>query len=260
MTNDSIYEIWRPDNSPWTQWVKPVVFPFLRPPAHERDDYVIQDWRIPLCADAAIIVDLPGAEGVSAGIAMARAGYRPVLVYNACPNADYREISEFGPQWRTDSGNPPVVVDMSSILTAICATTKELASLPLSEEAPPVFVLDANRRGFPGEPGWFDNRSFVTASDFPSVDYLRRHRISRVILVQPTSKTNSDILRVVLHMQRLGMAMALQSPWDSWAPRPHVFKPPIFLVTAWEWLRQNLGYRRNDFDSSIGGVIPHSSG
>src|SRR6266498_1776101 len=91
MTYDSIYEIWRPDNSPWTQWVKPVVFPFLRPPAHERDDYVIQDWRIPLCADAAIIVDLPGAEGVSAGIAMARAGYRPVLVYNACPNADYGE-------------------------------------------------------------------------------------------------------------------------------------------------------------------------
>src|SRR5215813_4619559 len=229
MTNDSIYEIWRPANSPWTQWVQPVVFPFLRPPAHERDDYVIQDWRIPLCADAAIIVDLPGAEGVSAGIAMARAGYRPVLVYNACPNADYREMSEFGPQWRTDSGSPPVVVD-------------------------------ANRRGFPGEPGWFDNRSFVTASDFPSVDYLRRHRISRVILVQPTSKTNSDILRVVLHMQRLGMAMALQSPWDSWAPRPHVFKPPIFLVTAWEWLRQKLGYRRNDFDSSFGGVIPHSSG
>src|SRR5262249_33379996 len=108
MTNDSIYEIWRPANSPWTQWVKPVVFPFLRPPAHERDDYVIQDWRIPLCADAAIIVDLPGAEGVSAGIAMARAGYRPVLVYNACPNADYCEMSEFGPQWRTDSGSPPV--------------------------------------------------------------------------------------------------------------------------------------------------------
>jgi hypothetical protein len=261
MTNESIYEIWRPANSPWTQWVKPVVFPFLRPTAHDCDDYLIRDWQVPLCADTAVIADLPDAEGVSAGIAMARAGYRPVLLYNACPNADYGAVSlEFGQRDHTDSVSRPVVVDMSSILTALCATTKELASLRLSEQAPPVFLVDANRRGSPGEPGWFDNRSFVTSSDFPSVDYLRRHGISKVILVQPTSKTNADILDVVVHMQGLGMTVALQAPWTPWAPHPHVFKPPMFLAAAWESLRRKFGYRRNDFHSSFGGVIPHSSG
>lgn len=204
------------------------MFPFLRPAAHDCDDYPIRDWRVPLCPDTAVIADLPGAEGVSAGIAMARAGYRPVLP------------PESGHLGHADSVSPPVVVDMSSILTALCATTKELASLRLSEQAPPVFLLDANRGGFAAEPGWFDNRSFVTSSDFPSVDYLWRHGISQVILVQPTSKTNADLLHVVVHMQRLGMTTALQSPWGPWDPRPHVFKPPMFLVSVWEWLRLGI--------------------
>jgi hypothetical protein len=121
-------------------------------------------------------------------------------------------------------------------------------------------VLDANRRGSYGEPGWFDNRSFVTVFDFPSVDYLRRRGISTVVLVQPSSETNIDILQVLLQMQRSGMTIGLQAPWVPWDPRPHVFKPPIFLVSAWEWLRRKIGYHRNDFDSSFGGVIPHSSG
>lgn len=42
--------------------------------------------------------------------------------------------------------------------------------------------------------GWFDNRSFVASSDFPSADYFRRHGISKVILVQPTSRINTDLL------------------------------------------------------------------
>jgi hypothetical protein len=260
MTNEEIYEIWRPASSPWGQWVKPVVFPFLKPEAHGRDEYSVQDWHVMLCPDTAVIVDLPGAEGVSAAVAMARAGYRPVLVYNACPNASFDAGSpEFGPMRNTQSTSPPVVVDMSSILTALCATTKELASLRLSEQAPPVFLLDGNRRGFPGEAGWFDNRSFVASSDFPSADYFRRHGISRLLLVQPTSGINTDLLHVLLRLQREGMTVAMQAPWEPWTPRPLIVKPPMFLVSVWEWLCRKFGYRRNDFHSSFGGVVPHSS-
>ena len=176
MTSETIYEI-------WSRWVKPVVFPFLRPEVHDRADYSIKTWQILVNLDTAVIADLPGAEGVSAGIAMARAGYRPVLMYNACPNADFDGVSP-KPEHiaNTQCASPPVVVDMSSILTAVCAAAKELASLPLSEDAPPVFLLDGNRSGFRGEPGWFDNRSFVASSDFPSGDYFRRNGISRAIL------------------------------------------------------------------------------
>jgi hypothetical protein len=82
-------EIWRPENSPWSGWVKPVIFPFLRPGCYGRDEYSVQAWQVALQPDTTIIADLPGAEGVSAGIALARAGYMPVLVYNACPNGAY---------------------------------------------------------------------------------------------------------------------------------------------------------------------------
>jgi hypothetical protein len=260
MTNEDIYEIWRPANSPWSQWVKPVVFPFLRPQAQGRDDYSIRDWQILLCPDAVVIADLPGAEGVSAAIAMARSGYRPVLMYNACPNAGFDGVSpELGPEQNAEPASPPVVVDMSSILTALCATAKELASLPLSEGAPPVFLLDGNRRGFRGEPGWFDNRSFVASSDFPSADYFRGHGISRVILIQPASRLNTDLLYVLLSLQREGLTIATQAPWEPWAPRPLIVEAPVFLVSAWEWLCRRFGYRRNGFHSSFGGLIPHSS-
>jgi hypothetical protein len=261
MTSESIYEIWRPANSPWSRWVKPVVFPFLRPEVHDRAAYSIENWQILVNLDTAVIADLPGAEGVSAGIAMARAGYRPVLMYNACPNADFDGVSpKLEHIANTQSASPPVVVDMSSILTAVCAAAKELASLPLSEDAPPVFLLDGNRSGFRGEPGWFDNRSFVASSDFPSADYFRRNGILRVILVQPTSRINSDLLHVLLGLQREGMSIAIQAPWEPWAPRPFVVEAPMFLVSAWEGLCRRFGYRRNGFHSSFGGLIPHSSG
>jgi hypothetical protein len=261
LTTEDIYEIWRPASSPWSQWVKPVVFSFLRPGADGREEYSVQDWQVMQFPDTAVIADLPGAEGVSAAVAMARAGYRPVLVYNACPNASFEATSpERSPIRSSQSTRPPVVVDMSSILTEICATTKELASLPLPEQAPPAFLLDGNRRGFPGEPGWFDNRSFVASSDFPSADYFRRHGVSKVIVVQPASSINTDLLHVLLSLQRDGMTIAIQAPWKPWAPRPLSVQPPMFLASAWEWLRWKFGYRRNDFHSSFGALIPPSSG
>jgi hypothetical protein len=269
MTNEGIYQIWRPENSPWSKWVKPVVFPFLSPGNYSRDEYSVQDWKILLQPDTAIIADLPGAEGVSAGIALARAGYLPVLVYNACPTGTgtFNSASaEFISIRNSEPVSPPVVVDMSSILTALCATSKELVSLNLSPQAPPAFILDANRggSGVPYGPGWFDdpwfdNRSFVAPSDFPSADYFRSHRISQVILLQPTPDIHTDLLQVLLRLQRDGMTMAKQAPWKPWAPSPLTVKPPIFIISAWEWLRRKFDYRRDSFHGWFGRMVPPSS-
>jgi hypothetical protein len=263
MTDEDPYEIWRPERSPWRQWVKPVVFPFLTTAARGGNDYSVRDWKVPLQPDTAIIADLPGAEGVSAGIAMARAGYLPVLVYNACPTPTFDAAStQFASIWNPQPIDPPVVVDMSSILTALRATTSELAALGPSIQAPPVFLLDSNRRGLgiPYGPGWFDNRSFVGPSDFPSAGYFRSRGISKVILLQPTPDINSDLLQVLLQLQREGIAISAQTPWKAWEPRPLVVKPPMFIIFAWEWLRRRFGYRRDTFQECFGRVVPHSSG
>jgi hypothetical protein len=262
MTNESIYQIWRPENSPWSKWVKPVIFSFLSPGDHGHGEYPVRDWKVSLHPDTTIIADLPGAEGVSAGIALARVGYLPVLVYNACPTGAYDVASpEFVSIRNSQPITPPVAVDMSSILKAICATTKELASLALSAQAPPVFLLDGNRGGIGIHygPGWFDNRSFVTPSDFPTADYFSRHGVSKVILLQPTRDIKADLLQVLLRLQREGMTIATQTPWDLWAPSLLTVKPPMFVISAWEWLRRKLGYRRDPFHGCFGEVVPPSS-
>jgi hypothetical protein len=113
--------------------------------------------------------------------------------------------------------------------------------------------------GPPCGPGWFDNRSFVTPSDFPTADYFRRHGISKVILLQPTIGINADLRQVLLRLQRDGMTVATQAPWNLWAPRPFIVEPPMFLISAWEWLGRKLGYRRISFHGSFGAVVPPSS-
>jgi hypothetical protein len=254
MTNENIYEIWRPEHSPWSLWVKPVVFSFLSPCINARDEYRVQEWPVLLPPDTAIIADLPGGEGVSVGIAMARAGYRPVLLYNACPTGTSGYPSP-------EPVSPPVVVDMSAILTAVCGTTKELGALSLSAQSPPVFLLDGNRGGvgIPYGPGWFDNRSFVTPSDFPSADCFRQRGITKMILIQAASDIKADLLPVLLRLQQDGMMIAMQAPWKAWGPVPILVKPPMFLISAWEWLRRKLGYRRNSFHGCFGEVVPPSS-
>ena len=109
------------------------------------------------------------------------------------------------------------------------------------------------------EPGSWDNRSFVTASDFPSGDYLRGHGISKVILLQTANGINGDLRQVLLQLQRDGVTVARQTPWEEWAPSAFLVKPPMFLVSAWEWVNRKLGYRRNPVDGSFGGVVPRSS-
>ena len=260
MTNENIYEIWRPERSPWSRWVKPVIFAFLDCGDRYRDEYPVKDWQIQFQSDAAIIADLPGAEGISVGMALARSGFLPVPVYNACPSA--KDSGETSPSiLNTGADHPPVAVDMSGILRAICAATKELDSLELSAQAPPAFLLDGNReaRGVSCGEGCFDNRSFVTPSDFPSAEYFVRHGISKIILLQHTSSSKADLLPVLLRLQKGGMTIATQAPWQEWTPRAQSVTTPMFIVAAWEWLRRKLGYRRDPFHGCFGGVVPPSS-
>jgi len=262
MTKDQIYEIWRPAASPWSRWVKPVLFSFLREQDLKAANYRVPDWRVPLVTDAAIIADLPGADGVSVGTALCRAGYRPLPVYNACPYATYDPDS--GATFaicRTQPLAAPVLVDVLPIMSALCGTAEELALANLPASAPPVFLLDSNRRGPTAapDPGWFDNRTFVTVADFPSADFFKEYGVSKIVLVQTESRIQADLLQVLLALQRDGMTIARQTPWEPWEPRSTTVKRPPIIVYAWEWLRRAFGYRRNSFGSFGELVRPSSS-
>lgn len=181
--NTEIFSLWAPEDSPWSVWVKPVLFAHLgsavsRLPLAETAGDV--SWAPPASARVAIVLDLPGAQGALIGIALASRGYRPVPLYNALP-------VPFGQRMLDPAtGKSVVAVDVFPILSALRKGAEELAQIQLPSDAPPVFLLDANRRGEGRQmkPGEFDNRSISFTTDFPSANFLAAHRIERVLLVQ----------------------------------------------------------------------------
>jgi hypothetical protein len=190
MTGRELFEFWAPADSVWSPWVAPVVFAQLS--CIEDADAVGEEhlaiWHESAASpENAIVVDLPGAHAVKWGLALARIGYRPVVAINASP----------GPAGRPSmpSSEPPVVLDMSSLVKEICASTARLRQISLACDAPPVFILDSQRilgtRALRED--LFDNRWMVFPQDFPSARFLLEHGIRRVTLVQTRSTQPFDI-------------------------------------------------------------------
>src|SRR5262245_43862336 len=136
---ERLFNTWAPAGGVWSPWVKPVVFasleqlPFLQevPPP---DLSAVQ-----VGSDTVAVVDLPGAEGVAAGMAFARRGFRPVPLYNAVPGPIHTLTGT--------TGAYPTVVEVIQIQSALVDHAAELQLLNLPLDAPPVFLLDSRRRG-----------------------------------------------------------------------------------------------------------------
>ena len=82
--------------------------------------------------ETALIVDLPGESGVLEGLALAKMGYRPVPLYNGV----------YGPN------RSSMVIDVAPIANALFLGADDLVSMSIRADAPPVFLLDANRMQF----------------------------------------------------------------------------------------------------------------
>ena len=121
MTRHEIFNIWAPQGVVWSDWVKPVLFACME----ERDFSVppepgeIPEIIFPLESDMAIVLDLPGSLGVSIGMVAARAGYRPVPLYNALPAPNENLL-----------GMAPITVpSVLNIMRALRDATPELSQL-----------------------------------------------------------------------------------------------------------------------------------
>src|SRR4051794_30740495 len=136
MKSDDLWQKWAPSDGLWSPWVKPMLFAW----AHDHPvtpefpallSEVEFSWLPALSSQgrSALILDLPGAEGVAAGLALAACGYRPIPLYNGLPGTD-----------------TPSVVQVVPIVQALAAATSGLAELRLPLDAPPAFLLDSRRR------------------------------------------------------------------------------------------------------------------
>jgi hypothetical protein len=240
MSLEDIYPTWAPPDVVWSRWAKPVLFaeaalpvltpgvPASPPPGFDADQ------------QTAVIVDLPGAESVAAGLALAHAGFRPVPLYNT-------------------SSHPFALVDTKLIVEGLAGGAQELASITLFPEATPAFLLDANRLA-PGKaavPGRFDNRWVVFPQDFPSSNFLISRRIRRVILLwNETGPLPEDLAHVLLRWQKAGLEILSARPGGS--PQPLIVSQPSRFRHLWYVALLLVGLRRNSA-GGFGSIVPTPS-
>lgn len=186
---ETLYLTWAPAESPWSPWVKPVLFASLE--TMPLRGYLTEgDFQAPTPEEGmAVVVDLPGHESVAAGVTLARAGWRPVPLYNSLPETE-------------------AIVEMAPVVAGLWAGAEVLQGLKLPDSAPPAFLLDSRRLKGPLFPpaGSFDNRAVCASSDLPTAEFLRGRGVWRVLLVQTGgARPQLDLLEILRVWKTAGM-------------------------------------------------------
>jgi hypothetical protein len=256
MNKEEIYSIWAPENSIWSRWAKPVLFAHLNSAlSHIQVARAPGDvsWSAP-DERIAIVLDLPGADGVLTGLALAGRGYRAVPLYNALP-------LPFGESLLSPATCSRVAaVDVLPIISALRTGAKLLAQTTLPFDAPPAFLLDANRKGtrkmIPDE---FDNRSVSFTTDFPSANFLASQSIQRVLLVQKqVLEPQPDFAHTLRRWQDGGLALE-RLRLDPLSPRePFEVSRPAWYGAMFQRVLSAMGLRRSS-GGGFGAWVPDSS-
>lgn len=241
-SNEEIYCLWAPEKSLWSTWAKPVLFAhlgeaFVMPLTNEIPTEV--SW-VPSCEDkTAIVLDLPSDEGIWVALALARIGYRPVPLYNALP-------LPFGAPMTDHLGRQVAAVNVLLIISALRRGALSLRELQIADDAPPVFMLDANRQGdgLRMNQGQFDNRSVCFTTDFPSANFLRAHGISKALLVERRAVQPDDLSHVLRRWQEGGIALERLRIDLSNEPEPFEVRKPQWFGAMFQRALIALGLKR----------------
>lgn len=250
MDGSQLFEVWAPQDSVWSRWAKPACFAEMPPDmaGTAMPVYSAPEDSEPRSFDAgpidtwtAFVVDLPGARSVEIGVGLARAGYRPVPMFNTAYHA-------------------AAIVPVSEILRRLHKSEPEMRSLVIPAGAPPAFLLDARRLepATTASPGKFDNRWVVFPQDFPSASFLLSRGIRQVIVLQADSlqgKPRLDLAHVLRRWQEAGLQLYAQDPDGQYGPQPlQVERPSSFRSLFYRALTL-MGLRRNSA-GGFGSIIP----
>lgn len=237
--DEELFETWAPDDSAWSDWAKPVAFigafevaqTTWCPPADSVPRPAVPG------ADTAVVIDLPGDDGVRLSLEFAGLGFRPVPLFNA-----RRGVQS--------------VVGMDDLVRALIAGASRLKELVIPPGAPPVFLVDANRMGRrPPAPGDYDNRSVVLPQDFPSGNLLRERGVVQAMLVQAGDEPAEDLAHVLHGWQKEGLELLRWNPASTGAAVAITVRKPMgFGWLLQDWLAR-MGLRRSSA-GGFGGFVP----
>jgi len=230
-----------PGHAPLTIDSRIAPSPAASEPAGDQPSQAIDVSWAPTAGDTAVVIDLPGAEAVLTGLALAGRGFRPVPLFNGCTG-------------------PAEVIDQGPIIEALRAGAPYLSGLAL-EGAPPAFLLDSRREGPAWRllPGSFDNRWKVFPQDFPSASFLTGRGLRRALLVhRDRVEPAEDLAHVLRRWQDAGLVIeALDVAGTAGPVRITVDEPPWYRA-AWQRVLAIFGLRRN-WRGGFGGVVPQPS-
>lgn len=196
MTAKEAYRIWAPEGLKWSAWVRPV--PFLTAKEEHRSycdtnfDVAAANYLDETYSGAAVIVDLPGTESVQEGIALAKAGYRPVPIYNGT-------MEQHGARATGDN---------RSIGQALIMAASELEKIQIDNGAMPAFLTDRSRLNrYRIDPSIYDNSWDVYPQDLPSADFLIKNGIWKVIVIG--ENISRDIRKILYGFQKKNIRIFL---------------------------------------------------
>ena len=242
MSRRVIYDAWAPPQALWSRWVKPVLFANMEavPPMPEGFDEPFDvNWAPPAGDRVVIVIDLPREQGVLAGLALAARGYRPVPLYNV-------------------NVGPRAVGEVDAIAGALRGGADVMRETRIAPDAPPAFLLDANRMR-PAKmvgPGKFDNRWIVMPQDFPSATMLMSRGISEALVITVgDNPARGDLAHVLLRWRRAGLTVLGLDVKGRDRPRELRIEPPSLFRRAWYRLIALAGLRRSNV-GGFGAQIP----
>lgn len=247
MKPPELYKLWAPEDSIWSNWVKPVLFAdktFIGGEPAQTTQWLSLNiaWAPAVAGGAAVVLDVPGATAVWLGMALSQRGFRPVPLYNGVR----------GPTLTFE------LVSVSAIISALHQVENTLAGLHLPADAPPVFLLDSNRfaGGSFADPGRFDNRWWVFPQDFPSANFLLSHGIRSVVLGQNRSAgPQRDLAHVLLRWQEAGIQILACDVNELAQPTPIQVERPDRFRALWYQALVFAGLRRNS-TGGFGAMVP----
>lgn len=212
MTGKELFRIWAPTGKRWVDWVRPVPFVMMDEYSkiYNTTNTIIQtaDYIGECDKNTAVIVDLPGDESVKEGLALAKAGFRPIPVFNGT-------IEQQGAR---------ATVDNQSVGMALMHGARELAELEMDDEAAPAFLLDCNRlHRFKMDVTVFDNSWDVYPQDLPSADYIVSNGIQRVIVVGES--VSKDLKKILFEYQKKKITIFLTNRYNE--PKKVTIRKPL---------------------------------
>jgi len=258
VTGEEIYERWSPAESIWSQWVIPVAFAQMQPFSAGGHATLVnseREWWFPEEGERnfALVVDLPGKLAIEYGIAAAKRGMRPVPVIDGSPfpSEDWRDLAR----------GFKVAVEMGELMNELCRGAEVLSECRIAANAPPAFLLDANRdnAGVPPTVDVFDNRWKTFPQDYPSARLLRERGIQGVIVIrEKAGDAREDLQHVLLRWQEAGIDIQAQGLLDTSKPRTMRIARPSWYRASWYRALAMMGLRRGVFGGF--GNWPHGTG